>query len=125
MIDNWDMHARKISYHGLQFGHNRPSDLDGIMVLPTSTTVIEHKCGEKDLSQTQRMVLETLINDSAKAGKKAAAFVARYFDRDPANEVDAALCLVTEVYTQGAWYEVRSCGLSLRQAMARFIGEGA
>lgn len=123
MIENWQMHSRAIAYDDLQFGHNRPSDLDGLMILPDATIVLEYKCGEKQLTNKQRMVLETLVDDAEKAGKRAMAFVARYYDRDPRNVVNAALCLVTEVYTCGSWYQVRKCGLSLRQAMERFMGE--
>lgn len=121
IIENRQMHSRAIAYDDLQFGHDRPSDLDGLMVLPNATIVIEYKCGEKRLVPKQRMVLETLVNDAVKAGKRALAMVARYYDRDPRNTVNAALCLVTEVYTDGKWYEVRACGLSLKQAMERFM----
>lgn len=122
MIENWEMHSRAIAYDDLQFGHNRPSDLDGLMLLPDKTIVLEYKCGEKALVPKQRMVLETLVDDAEKAGKRALAFVARYYDRDPRNVVNAALCFVTEVYTSGKWYDIRACGLSLRQAMEWFIG---
>lgn len=121
MIYNWANKRRDIDYSQLRFGADTPSDLDSLMVLPHITILIEYKCGESPLKSKQRLVLETLVDDAHKAGKRAVAIVARYYDRDPHNTVNAALCLVTEVYTQGRWYAVRKCGLSLRQTLERLM----
>ncbi len=124
-IENWAKHSRAIAYDGLQFGRNRPSDLDGVMILPDATMVIEYKCGEKEVTGMQKRVLETMVDDAEKAGKKAVAIVARFYDRDPKNTVDAALCFATEAYTGGRWYSIRKVGLTLKQAMERFMGGSA
>lgn len=124
MIDNWANKSRSIDYSSLRFGTDVPSDLDGLMVLPSLTIAIEYKCGESPVRGKQRMVLETVVNDAEAAGKRAAAIVARYYDRNPQNTVNAALCLVTQIYTKGAWYDIRKCGLSLRQTMEKLVEGG-
>ena len=110
MIENWANKTRPIDYSQLRFGADVPSDLDGLMVLPSLTIVIEYKCGESPVRDKQKMVLETVVNDAERSGKRAAAIVARYYDRNPQNTINAALCLVTETYTRGKWYEVRRRG---------------
>ena len=122
MIQNWENHARPIAYDGLKFGSSRPSDLDGILILPDATIVIEYKCGESEVKGMQKKVLETLVDDAEKAGKRSVAFVARFYDRDPRNTVNAALCFVTEAYIHGRWFDIRKIGFSLKQAMEYFMG---
>lgn len=124
MIDNWANKSRPIDYSNLRFGSDIPSDLDGLMVLPSLTIAIEYKCGESPVRGKQRMVLETVVNDAEAAGKRAVAIVARYYDRDPRNTVNAAICFATEIYTGGRWFDIRKVGLSLRQAIGRFMKEG-
>jgi len=124
MIENWANHSRAIAYDELRFGRNRPSDLDGILILPDATIVIEYKCGESEVKGMQKKVLETLVDDAEKAGKRSVAFVARFYDRDPRNTVNAALCFVTEAYISNRWYDIRKLGFSLKQAMEQFMGGG-
>lgn len=123
IIYDWQKNKRYIAFDGLQFGMNRPSDVDGLMILPDKTIVIEYKCGMVGLKPIQRWVLKTLVDDAQTAGKKSIAIIARYFDRDPRNVVDASSCLVTETYINGRWYEVSKCKYTLRQTMERFLTE--
>lgn len=76
MIDNWANKSRPIDYSNLRFGSDIPSDLDGLMVLPSLTIAIEYKCGESPVRGKQWMVLETVVNDAEAADKRALAFVA-------------------------------------------------
>lgn len=119
-MDNWDYKDRHIKFDGLNFGHNRPSDIDGIMVLPDAVVIIESKCGDIPLKPKQKMVFETLVKNAEKAGQKGIALIARYYDRDPKNEVILADCRVSEYYTSGKWFRVVS-DVTLRYAMEQFL----
>jgi hypothetical protein len=119
-MENWAYKDRHISFDGLSFGHDRPSDIDGIMVRPDSLIIIESKCGDIPLKPKQAMVMETLVDNAEKAGKKSIAIIARYYDRDPKNEVTLAHCRVSEFYTKGKWYRVEF-EKTLRQTMEQFL----
>jgi hypothetical protein len=102
-MNNWDFKSRHISFDGLRFGADRPSDVDGLLARPDCLVLFECKCGDVPIVGKQKEALEILVNNAEKAGQKGIAFVVRYYDRNPQNEVKIANCRVSDFYTNGKW----------------------
>lgn len=118
MIHNRDKLNQFVDYSGLTFGKLHPTDIDGVLEYRNKGFILfEVKTGDALMSQGQCIAL-TRITDALALSKPAILFVARHNVLDPAEDVDAARCFVSEYYYQGSWWVGNK---SLREMTADFI----
>ena len=67
---------------------------------------------------------ERLVDDLSATGKPAMSILAEHYYTNPADVVDAARCVVREVYWKGKWRECnRQPPLLLNDAIQRFVSK--
>ena len=87
------------SFKNIRYGNITPTDLDGAIEYHDKCWVFfELKYNNAPISYGQKLALERLVNDTAKNNKKSIAIIADHYVNDTNKEVDAADCVVREVY---------------------------
>ena len=87
------------SFKNIRYGNITPTDLDGAIEYHDKCWVFfELKYNNVPISYGQKLALERLVNDTAKNNKKSIAIIADHYVNDTNKEVDAADCVVREIY---------------------------
>ncbi len=97
----------------LLYGKITPTDIDGLIEYRDKAYILlEVKYRDVELPHGQRLAIERIVKDTAKAGKKSIAIVAEHDVGDTNQQVDVADCIVREIYlfSEKQWRETnRSC----------------
>lgn len=124
-----------INFHNLRIGKIVPCDVDvcckvNIDVEESRRFVTEYHntvwfFAEIKLQGTafptgQRLVHERLVNDLVKTGKPALSVLAVHTVKDPAQEIDAAECIVKEYFWHRKWHECTEAR-TLKDVLFSFI----
>jgi len=105
-------------YSGLRFGTITPTDIDGFIDLHGKAFIIfELKHRGAELPRGQRIALESLVK-----GRPGIVFVAEHSVDDVKQSVNAADCLVRELYLPCArlWRKPK-CKITLLEAIQSYI----
>lgn len=114
-----------LDYSGLLFGNITPSDIDGIIEWHNDKyALLEYKYKAAQMPFGQKLLLERMANDLYRSGKEVVVLVAKHEEDDCDNEVDAAKCLVRELYipTEGVWRKPKG-EFSVFDICEMFLGE--
>jgi len=108
-----------IDYSGLLYERGiTPTDIDGAIDFGDSLFIfIELKHGENKMKVGQRLCLERLCDGMAKT-RTACVLVANH-SVEPEQEIDAAICLVSEYRWRGKWIEPK-VATTLKGAIEKF-----
>ena len=89
-----------LRFDGFKYGTITPTDIDGMIDYHNSVLVLfEAKLAGKDVPTGQRVALERLIQDAARANKHGIAMIIEHNINDFRRDVYATDCTVREVYT--------------------------
>lgn len=111
------------SFKNIRYGNITPTDLDGAIEYHDKCWVFfELKYNNAPISYGQKLALERLVNDTAKNNKKSIAIIADHYVNDTNKEVDAADCVVREIYlsNEKKWRGVVR-KMSLKECVDAFI----
>ena len=100
-----------LDYSGLLFDNITPSDIDGIIEWHDGKyAILEYKYKTAQMPFGQKLLLERMANDLYHSGKEVVVLVAKHEEEDCNKEVDAAKCIVRELYipTEGVWRKPKS-----------------
>lgn len=119
-IQNRDRARQIIDFSGMRLGSITPTDIDGLIEKDNRIFIFfEFKYNDAVMSMGQRIALERLVDDTARAGKEAVLFLCRHFVHDCNEDVDASKGLVTDIYWKGKWY--KGTGLSVREQTDKYL----
>lgn len=112
--------ARLRDFRNLRFGKITPTDIDGLIEFyGKAYVVMEAKPSAPKMPFGQRLALERLVDDLAKAGKETLLLVLAVSPKEP-GPVDYAKLLVSASREHGEWGN-RYAGVSCRAAIDRFL----
>ena len=108
-----------LEFDGLEYKGGTPTDIDCMFEHKNRAYVImELKSHHTPVPKGQKMCLERMADDFAKAGKKAMVIVGEHYE-SPDKNVTVATCTVREIYYNGNWYKGR--GENVRERMFSFL----
>lgn len=109
-----------IDFCNLRVGSIMPTDSDGeIEYRDKAWIFFEIKYKDAQLSEGQRIAFERKIKDINRGGKQAVLFVAQHSVDNALENVDAAACVVRQIYYKGKWHE--GDGSTLKEYVLRFV----
>ena len=112
-----------IDFKSLQDGKMMPTDIDGMMEFKNKAYVFfELKYEGAYMPTGQRIALERLVNDTAKAGKKSICFFAYHNQKNYLDSIDAGNSIVQSCFYEGKWQKVDG-NLTLRDCTNEFLKE--
>lgn len=92
-----------IDFKGLVDGKMMPTDIDAIIEYKNKAyVIIEVKHINAILPLGQKIAIERLVKDTAKAGKKSIAFVVLH-DTKPNEDIDLANCYINKYFYENKW----------------------
>jgi len=112
-----------VDFKGLELGDGiYPTDIDGIIEYKDSEYIIfEIKYHTAEFPLGQRLALQRMVDDFARAGKEAVAFVCDHFVDSSEDPVVAARCKVREIYYgRRLGWRTTTQDISLQQAVISF-----
>lgn len=111
-----------IDFKGIRIGEKgMPTDCDGLIEYHDKAYVLfEIKHGKKDVPVGQCLALVRMCDDFARINKPAVFIVAEHEIDDPAEDIDAAACIVRNFYWRHKWYQP-SERVTLKEKIERFI----
>lgn len=112
-----------VSFEGMQYGKIAPADIDGIIDLSRfgGWVVFELKSTDADLPAGQRILLENIVKDVERGGKKAIAIVGSHEVANPEKAVILADAVVREYYCGSAWHKLRGRAITCKELTDGFI----
>jgi len=119
VIKNRERKRQIVDMSGLRFPNGiTPTDGDGFIEFDDQLFVwFEFKVKDAPIPYGQRLALERQCDAVAETGRIATVFVAEH-DTAPAEDIDAAACMVRELRFQRKWRPPRQ-PITLREAIDR------
>lgn len=112
-----------IDFEGLDVdGYIYPTDIDGLIEYKNSEYILfEVKYGKAEVPYGQKLAIQRMIDDFAKVGKHAVAFICEHAVRSTKEPVIAAQCKVREIYygKEQRW-RTPDCEITVREAVDNF-----
>lgn len=91
-------------FSGLCIGKITPTDIDGVIEYQDKAYVfIEMKYQNKELPFGQKLALERLVNDTAKAGKTSIVLVIEHEVHNTSEIIDVGNCYVRNYFFNDSW----------------------
>jgi len=113
-----------IDFQGLKMEYGIfPTDIDGLVEFRDKAYLIfEVKFYEAHVPIGQRLALSRMVDDFAKAGKRAVAIICDHFEENVNKPIVAAECAVREVYlsTEHIWRAPERL-MTLRECVDLFL----
>lgn len=94
-----------LSFEGMRYGSITPTDLDGIIEYRNEAYILfEVKYRHSTLPDGQRLALQRMTDDFAKAGKTAVLLICEHEIDDVKQDILAKFARVRQVYFDGQWW---------------------
>ena len=95
-----------ITFDGLDFGSITPMDIDGVIEYHDKAVILlEYKLKGCNMPDGQRLCLERLSDDCAKAGKISCVLLAEHETYDADEDVRAGEAIVKRIYWKSIWHK--------------------
>lgn len=119
VIQNRERKRQIVDFHSLLWDKITPTDIDGVIDFQNKLYIyFELKYGDANMPYGQRLAIERIIDSHENGGTPACGIVAQHDVGNPEDDIDAALCIVTEYRWRYAWHKPQGT-TSLRQAIDR------
>lgn len=103
-----DRRRQIVTYENVRYGNATPTDIDGALDYHGDAfAFIEIKYGDTELKDGQRKFLEGVADGLFDGGREAAVFVVSHDIEDVNEDIDAADCIVREIYMRHRWIELK------------------
>ena len=95
-----------IKFEGIKYGNITPTDIDAMIEYQNMAYIfVEVKHLNKRLDRGQELALQRMVDDAAKVGKIAVAFVLEHDVTDSNNDVYLTECKIRNFYYGGHWLD--------------------
>lgn len=111
------------NFEQLRYGNITPTDIDGLIEYKNKAYVIfEIKYQEARAPYGQKLAMERFVDDVTSNRKQAVAFICEHQVHNTNNSVNAAECMVRELYMKpyGCWKPMKK-PMNLKEAIDIFI----
>jgi hypothetical protein len=122
LITNRPRAEQILDFRGLRYGLITPTNIDGVIDFGDKAfPFFEIKLEGTQLKSGQRLALARLVDSVSESGRESLGLVAEHRVFDPAQDVDAATCIVIEFRYKHQWRHVKDRIVTLREAIDGFL----